>query len=296
MKKSNLRFVFRRLLTRPGLIALLAIAAPLCFAVTGAGAQADRGPGAEEYPKFSRYANCVRDVSIDAKRGYDTASRWRAEGDRSNNVAGNIAGAMHCEALALSAMGVYPSAAKLLVRIAGLSELEDPGQKANLLIQAGHAFLLGEKPDQALEAFSSGLEHVSLETNPLQAGELHLGRARVRGLKEEWAAAISELNIVLADMPQYDEAILVRSSMHRAAGDLGAAAADLVNYLTLWPNDPPGLLERAFLRVEVKDFAGAKRDFERVVSLAPDSTMAARANKELGKLTFREESRAPAAD
>lgn len=286
MKKSILRPVSFSRVT-PRLVALLVFTISVCIEPTGVAAQADRDPGAPEYPRFDRYANCVRDVSIDAKRGYDTASRWRAEG----RVANNIAGAMHCEALALSAMGVYSSSAKLLVRIANLPEMEDPKQTADLLIQAGHAFVLAKKPDQALEAFSAGLGHVTFETSPLKAGELHMGRARVHGMREDWTAAISELNSVLANMPQHDEALLVRSSMHRAAGDLGGAAADLANYLTLWPNDPPGLLERAFFRVEVKDFAGAKRDFERVVSLAPDSTIAARAAKELGKLSFRQESR-----
>lgn len=282
MKKSNLH--------RAG--SSFGVLASLFLLATGAASQADRDPGALEYPKFDRYANCVRDVSIDAKRGYDTASRWRAEGGSNNN----IAGAMHCEALALSAMGVYSSAAKLLARIANLPKTENPKQKADLLIQAGHAFLLAEKPDQALEAFSSGLDHVALETSPLRAGELHMGRARALGMKEDWAAALTELDAILASMPQHDEALLVRSSMHRAAGDLASAAADLANYLTLWPNDPSGLLERGFLRVDVKDFAGAKRDFERVVSLAPDSTVAARAGKELVKQTFREESREPVVD
>lgn len=282
MKKSILHRAGRSFGALAWLLVLTAVAA----------AQADRDPGALEYPKFDRYANCVRDVSIDAKRGYDTASRWRSEGGSNNN----IAGAMHCEALALSSLGAYSSAAKLLMRIANLPETKNQKQKADLLVQAGHAFLLARKPEQALKAFSSGLDHVDLETSPLQAGELHMGRARARGMDEDWVAAISELNIVLASMPQYDEALLVRSSMHRAAGDLSSAASDLANYLTLWPNDPPGLLERAFLRGDVLDFAGAKRDFERVVSLAPDSTMAARANKELVKLTFREESRERGAD
>lgn len=198
---------------------------------------------------------------------------------------------MHCEALALSAMGVYPSAAKLLLRIAALPEIEDPKQRADLYVQAGHAFILAGKNDRALKAFSAGLEHVDLNSEPLAASELHIGRARSFGMKQAWADAIAELNLVLATLPQYDEAILIRASMYRASGDLGACAVDLANYLTLWPNDPSGLLERGLLMMDVFNLEGAKADFERVMDLAPKSAAAAKAQTVLAKLRFREDMR-----
>lgn len=238
---------------------------------------------AETFPKFDRYRDCVREISIDARQAYDRASRWR--------TSGGGASAMHCEALALSALGVYPSAAKLLVRIAKLSEIEDPKRKADLYDQAGHAWLLAGEADRAIKTFSAGLDHVNLKAAPLAASQLRIGRARAYGLQEEWPKAIAELDAILAALPQHDEAILLRASMYRGSGDLAACAEDLANYLTLWPNDPNGLLERGFLKMDVLNMAGAKADFERVVEILPESPAAARAQTALGKIAFREESR-----
>lgn len=239
--------------------------------------------GAEGPPKYDRYGDCVMEISIDARRAYERATRWRA------NDGG--ASAMHCEALALSALGVYPSAAKLLVRIAELSETEDPKQKAELFAQSGHAWLLAGEVDRAVEVFSGGLKLVSLETAPLAASQLRIGRARAYGIKEDWARAIAELDVILTALPQHDEALLLRASMYRGAGDLAACAGDLANYLTLWPDDPNGLLERGFLMMDVLNLAGARADFERILELSPDSPAAARAQSALAKVTFREDSR-----
>lgn len=247
---------------------------------------ANAGDSAETYTGFDRYRECVRDVSIDARQGYDVASRWRAEGGGSS--------AMHCEALALSALGVYPSAAKLLLRIAGLPEIEDPKRKADLYMQAGHAFLLAGNADRAIKTFSSGLAQVTLKTAPLAASHLRIGRARAYGLQGKWSHAISELTTILAELPQHDEALLLRASMYRADGNLSACAADLANYLTLWPNDPGGLLERGLLKMDVLNLVGATSDLERVVEIAPNSPAAAGAKTALAKMVFREESRAAA--
>ncbi len=259
----------------------LAASGLLFCSLVGAGADA------ETFPKFDRYSDCVREISIDARQAYDRASRWRANG--------GSASAMHCEALALSALGVYPSAAKLLVRIAKLQEIEDPKRKADLYAQAGHAWLLAGNVDRAIETFSTGLDHVNLKTEPMAAAQLLIGRARAFGLREEWAKAIQDLGALLAILPQHDEALLLRASMHRGAGDLASCAEDLASYLTLWPNDPNGLLERGLLKMDVLNVAGARVDFERIMEISPESPAAARAQTALAKIAFREESRSDAA-
>ena len=107
--------------------------------------------------------------------------------------------------------------------------------------------------------------------------------------------AIQDLGVLLAALPQHDEALLLRASMYRGAGDLASCAADLANYLTLWPNDPNGLLERGLLKMDVLNMAEAKADFERIMEISPESPAAARAQTALAKIAFREASRSEAA-
>lgn len=239
--------------------------------------------------RFDRYATCVDDISLDPRRAYTAASQWRSSAESELEAAR----AMHCEALALSALEVYSSAAKLLLRITKLSEIKEPEQRADLFAQAGHAFLLADKPERALDAFAAGLDEITLEAVPMSAAALYLGRSRAFAIQEKWREAILELDTVLQGMPHHEGALLERASLYRSSDDLVSAASDLATFMTLWPDRANGLLERGFLRLDARDYAGAKLDFERVVALTPESVEGVRAGVELGKMAYRDESRAP---
>jgi tetratricopeptide (TPR) repeat protein len=230
-------------------------------------------------PHFDRYKECVREVSIDAKQAYENASRWRAQGGG--------ASAMHCEALALTELRVFPSAAKLLERLARLKEVADPVQKAEIFAQAGHAWILADRSKKARGAFDAGLKLVGLEAYPLIASEMMVGRAHAYSLDENWRAAEGELNHVLEFLPQQFDALLLRASIQRAQGNYGAAASDLANYLTLLPDEVDGLLERGLLKLDIHDLSGAREDFEKVMELAPESYAARQAQGGLSKIAFR---------
>lgn len=230
-----------------------------------------------------RYEDCVRDISIDPRRGYEKANRWRMEGGG--------AAAMHCEALGLSEMGAYTSAGKMLERLAALPDIEEEEERATIYLQAGHAWILADRADRALGAFGEGLTHVNLQDNPLMASDLKIGRAHAFGLKEDWKDALKELDAVLEVLPQQYDALLLRASMRRADGDIPGAAGDLAAYLTLLPDEVDGLMERGFLRMEVGDLRGAQVDFQRVMDKAPESRAALQAQAALSKIAFRLEER-----
>jgi tetratricopeptide (TPR) repeat protein len=229
--------------------------------------------------RFDRYKDCVREVSINAEQAYETANRWRRDGGGTN--------AMHCEALALSALEIYPSAAKMLERVAKSKEIESSKQRAELWSQAGHAWILADRKTKALAAFSTGLDHVSLENEPFLASDLWIGRAHAHGLEEDWESAEEDLDRVLNALPQQYDAILLRASIRRAQGNYPGAAQDLAFYLTLLPDEVDGLMERGFLRMDVKDLEGARLDFEKVMEIAPESRAALQAQLALSKIAFR---------
>lgn len=235
---------------------------------------------AKGYQGFAldRYKLCVREVSIDAAQAYERANRWR-KGDGGG-------AAMHCEALALSELQVFPSAAKLLERLARLDEIEDDEQRAEILLQAGHAWLLADRGKKARQAFDDGLDHVSLETHPLLGSDLLIGKARGFVLDEKWDDAVQILDDLISIFPQQYDAILVRASIKRADGDFAAATRDIATYLALLPDEISGLMERGFLRLDLRDLHGAREDFNRVVELGPDSRQSLIARQQIAKIDF----------
>lgn len=252
------------------LCALLAV--PLIFA----------GPAEAQFYRqfqYDRYKDCVRQVSINAEQAFATADQWwKKEG---------MAAALHCKALALSEMEVYPSAAKALERLAVMDQIEKPVHRAEIYEQAGHAWMLADRADEAREDFDKGLGFVTLQSHPLVASELMVAKAHAWGLEEKWDKAIDILNEVLEVLPQQYDALLLRASMLRAEGDIPGAARDLAAYLVMMPDEVDGLMERGFLRMEILDLKGAQADFEKVMAVAPESKAALQAQEALSKIAFR---------
>ena len=236
---------------------------------------------AKEYEGFSldRYKLCVREVSIDAQQAYERANQWRKSGGG--------ASAMHCEALALSELQVFPSSAKLLERLAKLDEIEDDEQRAEIFLQAGHAWILADRGPKARKAFDKGLDYAGLTSHPLLGSELLIGKARGFVLDEEWDDAVEILDGLLTILPQQYDAILLRGSISRASGDYSAATRDIATYLALLPNEISGLMERGFLRLDIRDLHGAREDFNLVVELSPDSRQSLVARQQISKIDLR---------
>ena len=221
-------------------------------------------------PDAQHYALCLQMAHSDPQRAYDNALAW-------HDLGGGFP-AQHCAAVALVGLKKYVAAATQLESLANAMMQADPRMRADALEQAGQAWLLAGRPNEAKAAFDS-----SLAFRPNDP-ELLIDRAEAFALGGKLFDAIDDLNHVLEIAPKRVDALVYRASAYRQLGSLDLALDDATRALRLDPNSVPGLLERGNIRRLKDDDAGAKADWQRVVELAPGTPDAAAAKDNLAHL------------
>lgn len=217
-----------------------------------------------------RYSLCLQTAHDDPQKAYDDAESWY-------DLGGGFP-AQHCAAVALIGLKKYPEAATQLETLANAMMQAAPDMRADALEQAGQAWLLANRPNEAKAAFDSALAFKPKDP------ELLIDRAEAFALDGKFFDAIDDLNTVLDTTPNRVDALVYRASAYRQLGSLDLALDDAERALRLDPNSAPGLLERGNIRRLKNDDAGAKADWQRVVQLAPGTPAAASAQDNIAHL------------
>jgi tetratricopeptide (TPR) repeat protein len=210
-------------------------------------------------------------VQSEPKEALAQANNWLA--------AGGGAAALHCAALALVGLRLYDQAARKLDEAAAGEKSAGPELRAQLLDQAGNAWLLAHRPGEAVDSFSAALTLVPGDEDMLA------DRARARGAMHDWAGAVVDLTEVLARDPDRADSYVLRASAQHALGKKAEARADLVHALNVVPDYPEALLERGTIKFEDGDLEGARADWRQVVKEAPGSQAGDDARKRLSALS-----------
>lgn len=231
------------------------------FAVFPAGA-------AQHIDNAAEYAACTTLVKRDPQGAFESAQVWRDAG-------GDVA-ARHCMALALVALGRYGEAATVLEAVARDMEADRRSLRAEVLGQAGQAWLRAGDADRAYGALTAGIE-----IDPSDV-ELLIDRAQALAAAGAFPKAIEDLTRALELAPDRADAYAFRASAYRYLEDLDSAAHDIGHALKLAPDDPVALLERGNIRMLRDDAKGARADWLRVLTEAPGTPAAdaAQANLE----------------
>jgi tetratricopeptide (TPR) repeat protein len=214
------------------------------------------------------YAYCMKLAKLNAAAAQRLAEEWRKRGGAHP--------ADHCAAVALIEMGRYREAAMRLETLSQAMTKAPASLRAEVLDQAGQAWLLAGDP---VQAYAQAGEAVGLQpADP----ELRLDRAEAAASAGYFDRAIGDLNIVLEADPTRADALIYRASAYRALDRLDAALADVDAALTRAPDSAPALLERGNIRRLMGNVDGARRDWQRVGEIAPgtQADIAARANLE----------------
>ena len=258
-------------------IALLALLAG--FAGPLRGGAADEGemalPGAVLEEAFDAaaardYAACTALVASDANAAFDRALEWRYDNGGPP--------AWHCAGLALVALGFHAEAGEVFERMVSDMPLEHEALRAEVLGQAGQAWLRGGEPGRAHAVLSAGLE---LDPNN---AELLIDRAQALAARGGYWEAVDDLDRAIASDPSRSDAYAFRAAAYRYIGSLELAADDIERALTLDPDDPAFLLERGNIRRLGDDDAGARADWLRILTEAPASPAAESAQINLERL------------
>jgi tetratricopeptide (TPR) repeat protein len=221
-------------------------------------------------PDAQRYDRCLLVAHADPQRAYEEADAW-------HNLGGGFP-AQHCAAVALVGLKKYAEAATRLQGLANAMMQADPEMRGDALEQAGQAWLLAGRPDEAKGAFDAALGFKPKDP------ELLIDRAEAFALGGKFFEAIDDLNTVIDQAPKRVDALVYRASAYRQLGTLDLALDDVERALRLDPNSVPGLLERGNIRRLKNDNGGAKADWQQVLQIGRGTPAAASAQENLAHL------------
>jgi len=215
------------------------------------------------------YRDCVAAAQRRPAEAFEAALGWI---DRGGGIP-----ARHCAALALSAQGIHDEAANRLEKIAEDMLRDAPAKRAEILGQAGNAWLLSGHVERAVAVFSTGIK--------LAPGmvDLYIDRARAFAGIGNLENARADLDDALEISPDWIEALVFRASARRQLGDLPGARKDAERALVLLPSHAEGLLERGMINRMDGNERAARSDWLETIRVAPNSQAAeaARRNIEL---------------
>ncbi len=214
------------------------------------------------------YARCMKLAKENPHAAQRLAQSWLARGGAHP--------ALHCAAVALITLGKYQEGATRMQALVKAMTTAPAALRADLLDQAGQAWLLAGDPVRAYAAAGAAVA--------LQPGdpELLIDRAEAADSAGYLDRAVADLDQVLKTRPDRVDALIYRAAAYRALDRLDPARADIDKALALAPHSPAALLESGNIRRLEGDSAGARRDWERVGEVAPGTPedMAARSNLE----------------
>ncbi|MEJ1993792.1 MAG: tetratricopeptide repeat protein [Limibacillus sp.] len=250
---------------RPPLAALFLLTLALAFAT------AFSGPAQAQ--EKSRYARCLELAESAREFAFNEARLWREED-------GDDWRADHCGGLALLLLDRPAEAAPWLAeaRIGAGRAGEAPELRGTLAALEGQAWSLAGEEEKALEA-----QDEAIFLDPGKA-EYYVDRAFSRSAQEDFWEALDDLNRAHELAPDAADVLALRASLYRRLEVPELALENAEEALTLSPNLPEGLLERALAEGALGNLDAARADLETLLRQAPDSPAAAQARRFLEQL------------
>jgi tetratricopeptide (TPR) repeat protein len=203
------------------------------------------------------YDVCLKKVARHPDDAFEMAMGALKNGDEPS--------AEHCAAVALVNLKHYGEAARRFDALARKASAGDAETRAQLMDQAGNAWILAGQPELATQSFTAALALMPSEALYL------IDRARASAMLSKWKQAEQDLSAALVAEPGNSEALVLRASARRAQRNFQGAMGDVTQALAVDPDYPEALVERGLLRSAQGDKAGARKDFMRVLELASSS-------------------------
>lgn len=210
------------------------------------------------------YSQCVALVQKNPAQAEESARAWQ-------NEDGGTA-AVHCLALALTALKRYAEGARTLDGLARSRGITDNLQRAALFDQAGNAWMLAGMASNAAQSFSAAIAESPNDIDMLA------DRARARAMLRDWVGAEADLSAALLKDQNRADLLVLRSSARWALNRKADAATDIVRALALYPDYPAALVERGVMKYSAGDTEGARKDWKKAASGGGEAADAARRN------------------
>lgn len=230
-------------------------------------------PPKNDGPEAATYERCMSLARSNPTAAQKLAQDWQGRGGAHP--------ADHCYAVALIGLKQYKDAATRLESLAQAMAHAPTELRAEVLDQAGQAWMMAADPARAHAA-----ETAALGFAPDNA-DLLVDRAEAAGAAGWFDKAAADLDRVLTIDPDRVDALIFRASAYRRLGRLDEALADIDKAVKLAPDSAPALLERGDIRRLKGDSDGARQDWTRVAALAPGSAAATAAKGNIERLDLK---------
>lgn len=258
-------------------VRLSLVLAILVFAVAAPALAQQRARSVPRLPagvaeEGARYDACLTKATKTPGDAFEDALSWQAQG--------GAEAARHCAAVALLYNNQPEAAAVRLEQLAQDMRLQPPGRRAEVVAQAGRAWMQGRELSRAVAAYTTALE--LSPDNP----EIWIDRAEAYASAANYWEAIDDLNRAVDLDRRRVDAYTFRAAAYRLVNEYGLAMEDANRAVELNPRVADAWLERAILNRLRSDVPAARRDFLQVLMLDPDGPAAdaARANIEAMEL------------
>ncbi len=226
----------------------------------------DQTQSGERIDNAMQYKHCVALARQKPEEGWEESLAW-------GSLGGGEA-ARHCGAVALIGLKQYEEAATRLQVLA--QDSKGPAKlRAGMLAQAGQAWLLAKKPEQAYAAQTAALQLVP------DAPDLLVDRAESLAEAKNYKDAKADLDKSISIDPNRVEAYVFRAAAKRYLDDLMGAALDCAQAVQIDPNYQDAWLETGLVRRLQGDDAGARQAWAKVLELAPTSPAADEARRNI---------------
>ena len=217
----------------------------------------------------AEYERCLGMLNTDPSGAQAFADAWVATGGGE--------GATHCLALAAVSLGEPDVGAEMMDKLAARSAAP-AAARASVYGQAGQAWLMAGAADRALASTT-----LALSMTPDDA-DLLIDRSIAAATLERYQDAVDDLTHALDQDPRRTDALVFRAAAWRHLNQLSLAQDDVDRAFVLDAENPDALLERGILRQRQGDRAGARKDWEQAVALAPDTATGDLAQQNLALL------------
>ena len=185
-------------------------------------------------PQETRFAVCVAQIETDAAHAYEEAMAWAAETHEMN--------AYRCAAMALDELGQHEEAARRLTALAAAVDGGTDAQRAEIMMQAGNAWLLAHEPGQARSVLTRAITLMAGDRDALP--DLYIDRARAYAAEEDWRHSEEDLSQALDLRPNDPLALRLRAITRGHQGAIDLAMADAQAAVAL---EPAGIEARLVL-------------------------------------------------
>ncbi len=227
-----------------------------------------------------KLAECVTLAADNPEAASDMAQKWRETAENELELAQSA----HCLGLALVRLEDFEGAQQAFDLAAGEVPDGAPAYQARLSAMSGNAAMAQGKPAIGEIAFARAISYATQAGDTVLLASVSVDRARALVALGRNDQAVTALADARASDPENARAWLLSATLSRRLERLGEAREQIAQAALLAPQDPAVGLEAGVIAALSGRDDEARRSFDSVLLVAPDSEEANRARGYLEQL------------